>query len=731
MNQLEMKNTNPLLERGKLPPFDRIRAEHVVPAVRALLGELETRFQRLEASGASGWAVIDELCAIDYEIHRTWGPVGHMLGVRNSPELREAYETVQSEVVDFALRMGQSRPVFEALGELRGSDAWNGLSPARQRVVELRLRDARHSGVGLDGAQRDRFNEIARELSQLSTDFSNHVLDATKAYSIDLTDPADMDGLPDSYRAMTAQSWNQARQAADAAATKETAPSSDAAASAATPGADAASGPWRITLDLPSFLPFLQHSRRRDLRERLYRAYITRASSGELDNQPLIERILQLRKEQAALLNFASWAELSLDSKMAESVAGVEALLGELRQASYEPARRELDELRELAATQGFREELQPWDLAYWSERLRENRFEFTDEQLRAYFPLPRVLEGLFTLVQRLFGIRVRAADGEAPIWHPDVRYFAIEDEGGAQVASFYLDPYSRPADKRGGAWMGDCIGRRRWKAGEGPAEGGVELPVAYLVCNGSPPVGDRPSLLTFRDVETLFHEFGHGLQHMLTHVDEPDVAGINGVEWDAVELPSQFMENWCYHKPTLLGMTAHVDSGEPMPDELFERLKASRTFRAASDMLRQIKFSLLDLELHHNFDPNGSETILDVQARIDELTALLPPLPEDRFLCSFAHIFAGGYSAGYYSYKWAEVLSADAFGAFEEAGLSDTDDAANIADGQGIEGIGRRFRDTVLARGGSQHPMQVFVEFRGRRPTTEALLRHSGLTAA
>ncbi len=729
-SEKEISTNNPLLERGKLPAFDRIEPEHVVPAVRSLLSDLETRFSRLESDAQlSAWAVLQELTSIDYEMHRTWGPVGHLLGVKNSDALRTAYESVQADVVDFSLRMGQSPRVFEALNEIRDSSAWAELSPARQRLVELRLKDARHSGVGLEGAERERFNEIARETSKLYTEFSNHVLDSTKAFALDLDSPEEVAGLPESIKAAAAQSYNQAHPDASESASGE-------------------SGPWRVTLDLPSYLPFMQHAENRALREKLHRAYITRASTGDFDNQPLIIKILKYRKEQAALLGFGSWAEFSLDAKMAESVADVEKLSEELLSASLEPARAELGELEELARSRGQSEPLAAWDMAYWAERLREKRFEFTDEELRAYFPMPRVLEGLFSLVRELFGIRVRAADGEAPVWHPDVRYFVIEEldpdnqagTSGEPIASFYLDPYSRPADKRGGAWMGDCIGRRKISSADAAAGGAqIELPVAYLVCNGSPPVGDRPSLLTFREVETLFHEFGHGLQHMLTRVDEADVAGINGVEWDAVELPSQFMENWCYHKPTLLGMTAHVESGAPMPDDLFERVRSARTFRAAWQMLRQLNFGMIDMALHHSFDPAGSESVFDLQARIEERTSLIPRLPEDRFLCSFTHIFAGGYSAGYYSYKWAEVLSADAFGAFEEAL-----DAADVEDEQAqsansganalppqVASIGRRFRETVLALGGSRHPMQVFVDFRGRRPTTDALLRHSGLAGA
>jgi oligopeptidase A len=486
-----------------------------------------------------------------------------------------------------------------------------------------------------------------------------------------------------------------------------------AARQAGDEAATANAGPWRITLDAPSYVPFMQHSRRRDLRERLYRAFVTRASSGEHDNTPLLDRILRLRREQASLLGFESFAEMSLYTKMAPDVAAVERLLGELREASWDAAGRDLDDLRALARESGAPEadDFKNWDAAFWAERLRERRYAYSDEALRPYFPLPRVLEGLFALAGRLFGVRVRAADGEAPVWHPDVRFFCVEDPSGSPVAAFYLDPYSRPAEKRGGAWMDEVVGR-------GPGR----LPIAHLVCNQIPPVGDRPSCMTFDEVHTLFHEFGHGLQHMLTTVERPLAAGIRNVEWDAVELPSQFMENWCYHRETLLGLSRHVDTGEPLPDEMFEKLRAARTFRAGSDMLRQLYFAFLDLELHQRWRPDGGESVFDVQHRVAARTTVLPPLPEDRFLCSFSHIFSGGYAAGYYSYKWAEVLSADAFSAFEEAGLEDP---------RAVAETGLRFRDTILALGGSRHPMDVFKAFRGREPSTVALLRQAGLAKA
>jgi len=680
---------NPLLLAGGLPRFDLIEPAHVVPGIRTLLAELEQEFAVAEANAASSWAaVVAPLESLNDRLSLAWGTVGHLMGVRNSDALREAYEAVQPEVVTFSLRIGQSQPVYRALKALKEGVAWKDLDTTQQRIVEALVRDAELAGVGLVGEQQQRFNAIQAELAECATRFSNHVLDATKAFAMTLTARDEITGLPQSLLDLAAQA---ARQAGESAAT-------------------ATDGPWRITLDAPSYVPFQQHSRRRDLRERLYRAFVTRASAGDLDNTPLIRQILRLRREEASLLGFASFARLSLASKMAPSVEAVEAMLEELRTASFASAERDLEELRSAARAAGAAEasDLKPWDVAFWAERLREQRYSYTDEELRPYFPLPRVLDGLFALVRRLFGLTIRAADGETPVWSEGVRFFRIYDESGAEIAAFFLDPYSRPAEKRGGAWMDECLGRAPGRR-----------PVAYLVCNQVPPVDGKPSLMTFDEVNTLFHEFGHGLQHMLTDVERPLAAGIRNIEWDAVELPSQFMENWCYHRETLLGLTGHFETGAPLPEEQFRKIAAARTFRAGSDMLRQLYFALTDLALHHTYDPDGAETPFDVQHRIAKKTTTIPPLPEDRFLCGFTHIFGGGYAAGYYSYKWAEVLSADAFAAFEEAGL---DDAA------AIERTGRRFRDTVLGLGGSRHPMEVFAAFRGRAPTTEALLRHSGL---
>ncbi|MEL7036356.1 MAG: M3 family metallopeptidase [Cyanobacteria bacterium J06592_8] len=690
----------PLLRGRGLPPFESIKPDLVVPEMTQLLDELDLELANLEVNVQPTWqGLVEPLQQLQERLIWSWGIVNHLMGVKNSPELREAHETVQPKLVQFINKLNQSQAIYKAFKALHESSEWESLDLAQQRIVEAAIRDAELSGVGLEGEKCDRFNAIELELAELSTKFSNHVLDATKAFSLTLTEPEEVAGLPPSLLSLAAQ----------------------AARSEGAEEATAKKGPWRITLDFPSFGPFLKFSQRRELREQVYKAYISRASSGELNNFPLIERILELRKEKAKLLGFGSYAELSLASKMAPSVEAVEALSEELRVVSYDAAVKEFEDLKAFAAAKGAPEagDLKHWDISFWAERQREEKFAFTDEELRPYFSLPQVLEGLFGLVNRIFGITITAADGQAPVWHEDVRYFQVSNDAGKPIAYFYLDPYSRPAEKRGGAWMDECINRAKL------LENGVStvrLPVAYLQCNQTPPVDDKPSLMTFGEVETLFHEFGHGLQHMLTTVDYAGAAGINNVEWDAVELPSQFMENWCYDRATLFGMAKHYQTGESLPEHYYQKLLAARTYRSGSMMLRQLHFGLVDLELHHRYQPGSSETVVDVRNRIAEKTTLLKPLPEDAFLCAFGHIFSGGYAAGYYSYKWAEVLSADAFSAFEEAGLEDEKAMAET---------GQRFRDTVLALGGSLHPMEVFKSFRGREPSTQPLLAHSGLVSA
>ncbi len=683
-----MTNTsNPLLAGQGLPAFDQIQPGLIVPGMTQLLPELARELTDLEAQIAPTWEkLVEPLTRIEERLSWSWGIIGHLMGVKNSPELRQAYETVQPQVVEFISRLSQSKPIYEAFLSLRQGESWGQLDEAQQRIVEASLRDAQLAGVGLVGEKKDRFNAIQLELAEITTKFSNNLLDATKAFQLKLTTPEDIGGLPASLLSLAAQT---ARTQGETNASTET-------------------GPWVITLDFPSYFPFMKYSDNRELREKLYKAYVSRADLGELDNNPLIDRILQLRQEQAHLLGYSTYAEVSLARKMANSVDEIEKLLDNLRQVSYEAAKQDLEALKTFAGT----DDLKHWDIAYWSEKQRQAKFNFSAEELRPYFPLPRVLEGIFSLAKRIFGVEIIAADGKAPIWHPDVRYFQINDEKGEKIAYFYLDAYSRPAEKRGGAWMDVCIGRA--KTGTE-----VRLPVAYLICNQTPPVDGNPSLMTFEEVTTLFHEFGHGLQHMLTTVDYSGAAGINNVEWDAVELPSQFMENWCYDRPTLMSMAKHYETGETLPEHYYQKLLLAKNYMSGSAMLRQLHLSLVDLELHHRYQPNGGETPKQVRQRLAATTTIIPPLPEDAFLCSFGHIFAGGYAAGYYSYKWAEVLSADAFAAFEEVGL-DNEEA--------VKAIGRRFRDTVLAMGGSSHPMNVFKAFRGREPSTEPLLRHSGL---
>ena len=691
-----MTTDNPLVCRAGLPAFDTIKPEHVEPGITAILQEAETYLAQAEAAPLAEWdALLSPLGKIDVLFEYGWSPVSHLLGVANSDELREAHETMLPAVVQFSLKTKQSRPLYDRFCALRDAENWSELNNAQHRIITQAILSAEQAGIGLSGEARERFNEIAQTLSQRGSDFSNNVLDATKAWHLDITSGEDVSGLPESFRRMAAAAWSDADENKDCdTATAET-------------------GPWRVKLDAPSFGPFMEHCGNRELREQAYRAYVTRASDGEIDNRPLINEILRLRREKCSLLGYKDFAALSLSRKMAADVCAVRKMFDDLLAASLTSGVAELDEITQLANENGHVGQLAHWDVGFWAERLREQRYAFTDEELRPYFSLQRVMDGLFTLCHRLFGISVRAADGKAPVWHKDVRYFEICNEQDQHIAGFYLDPYSRPENKRGGAWMDNCIARSV-TADE------TRLPVAHLVCNGTPPIGETPSLMTFREVETLFHEFGHGLQHMLTTVDFRDVSGINGVEWDAVELPSQFMENWCYHRPTLLGMAIHHETGEVLPDELFEKICRARTYRAASAMLRQVQFGLTDMELHTTFDPDGKESVFDVHQRIAEKTSPLPPLAENRFLCAFSHIFAGGYAAGYYSYKWAEVLSADAFSAFEEAGLDD-----EVA----VSATGRRFKETVLSAGGSRHPMDIYRDFRGREPNTDALLRHSGLT--
>ena len=696
----DLATQNPILDRSGPPRFDEISAEHVAPAIRETVARVEDAFRRLEAEATPTWSgLVEPLERTVEELEFPWHLVGHLMAVRNNPALRDAYLEMQPEVVRLNLAMGQSRKIYDRLVEIRDGDVWQTLDEGQHRVVESLIREAEHVGVGLDGDRRTRFNEIQEELATLSTTFANNLLDATRAFSMTLTTHEEMSGTPQNLRELTAQ----------------------AAAAAGAEGATPENGPWRITLDYPIFIPFLENADRGDLREKLYRALISRASEGEHDNTAIISRILELRKEAAALVGFDHFAALSIDSKMADDVDDVRRLMEELLHASYDPAVNELERHRAFAREQTGDPDLEirHWDLPYWGQKLREHTFGYSEEDLRPYFPMPVVLDGLFRLIHRLFDVRIKDVSGRVPVWHDDVRYYEIENADGEAMATFYLDPYSRPEEKQGGAWQDGLATRSRALAAPGEE---VRKSVAIVVCNQTPPVGDRPALMSFGEVRTLFHEFGHALQHMLSTVDYGLASGTRGVEWDAIELPSMFMENWVFLESTLKDLTRHIETGEPIPDELIEKIRAARTFRAGSNLQRQLYLTLTDLELHHRYRPDGDKTPFAVSRAVAERTALMPPLREDRHLCAFAHIFAGGYAAGYYSYLWALVLAADAFSAFEDAGLED--DAAVVREG-------RRFRDTVLALGGSRAPMDVFVDFRGRKPTTDALLRHLGLVTA
>ncbi len=702
--------TTPELLRGHgLPRFEAIDASQVKLHIPELINELGEQLTELESilekrllekTPLSWEEVMTPLHLLGERLRWSWGVVSHLNAVCNSAELREAHSAQQPDVVRFSNRAGQSRVIHKALKSLQLNPS-HPLDSTQVRILEAELLSMSHRGVGLSGAAQESFNKASEQLASLSTQFSNHVLDATQSWSLLVTEAEQLKGIPERALQSLAAA---AKDAGDHGEDGEEPTASD--------------GPWRLGLDMPRYLPVLTHADDRGLREKIYRAQVSRASSGELDNTPLIEEILNLRGHQAAHLGYGSWADLSLASKMADSVDAVEQLLEELRAAAMPIAERELDELRDCARSHGLSDadHFAPWDVSYWAEKLRQQRFDLNQEALRPWFPLPQVLDGLFHLCERLFSIQIKAADGEAPVWHQDVRFFRVSDQHGQPLAAFYLDPFSRPASKRGGAWMDECLNRSRGPNGE------LTLPVAYLICNQTPPTGDIPSLMSFEEVETLFHEFGHGLQHMLTTVEHPQAAGINNVEWDAVELPSQFMENWCLDRQTLMGMALHWQTGEPLPEEDFQKLRNSRTFMQGCATLRQVHFALTDLRLHSSWSSELGESPDVFRRNIAKTTTVLPPIPEDQFLCAFGHIFAGGYSAGYYSYKWAEVLSADAFAAFEEVGL----DQEEV-----VQATGERFRNTVLGLGGSKRPADIYKSFRGRTASTEALIRHSGLAAS
>lgn len=682
--------SNPLLEAHELPPFAAIQADHVEPAVRELIASGRQHCaQLLTDLPQPSWAnLIAPLEEQGDRLDQAWAPVSHMNAVCNSEELRQAYNVSVGLLTEYSTEFSQNEALYRAYQQLADSAEYANLSRAQQQTISNALRDFRLGGVALSGEHKLRFGAIQKRLSELSTQFSNNLLDATQAWYKHFEDAAPLAGLPESALA----------QAQQAAAQKQL------------------SG-YVVTLDFPSYLAVMMYADTRELRCEIYTAFVTRASgegekadgssAAEWDNSALILETLALRHELAQLLGFNNYAERSLASKMAETTEQVLQFLTELAQKSKPLAERDLKELREFAAAHGC-EDLQAWDMTYYSEKLRVEKYAISQEELRPYFPAERVISGMFDVVNRLYGIEFIQVAVFAS-WHPDARFYQIYKDG-EKIASFYLDLFARE-NKRGGAWMADCRVRRK-------TADGLQLPVAFLTCNFTPPVGETPSLLTHDEVTTLFHEFGHGLHHMLTQIDVAAVSGINGVAWDAVELPSQFLENWCWEPQAIPLISAHYQTAEPLPQHLLDKMLAARNFQSGMQMLRQLEFSLFDFRLHTEYN---AETPRDPQAVLDQVrseVAVVQAPAFNRFQNSFSHIFAGGYAAGYYSYKWAEVLSADAFSRFEEEGIFNPQ-------------TGESFLREILQQGGSKAPMELFINFRGREPSIAALLRHSGLAEA
>ena len=678
--------SNPLLENLTLPAFSRIRPEHVEPAVdqlldehRALLGSL------LEKDGEHTWETLFQpLEEKDDQLDRAWSPVRHLHSVADNDALRAAYNVCLPKLTDHATELGQNEDLFRVCKALAEGDEYAGLDIPRQKIINNALRDFRLSGIDLGQQEKNRYKELQQRLSKLQTRYEENLLDATHGWTRPVTDKALLGGLPDTALELAAETARRRDQAG-----------------------------WLFTLEYPSYQPVMTYAENREFRQEMYTAYNTRASeqgpnAGKWDNGPLMTEILSLRQELAALLGYRNYAEYSLVKKMADVPDDVMAFLHDLAARSKAVAQQELGDLEKFAAEEYGLQDLRAWDIPYYSEKLRQQRFDFSQEDLRPYFPADQVVEGLFSVVNRLYGLSISSREG-IEAWHPDVRFFEIKDDSGRRRGGFYLDLYARP-QKRGGAWMDECVIRRL-------NNGAVQSPVAYLTCNFTPPVSGKPSLLTHDEVLTLFHEFGHGLHHILTLIDHAGVSGINGVPWDAVELPSQFLENWCWEREALDLFARHYQTGEALPEELFNRMQQARTFHAGMHMVRQLELALFDFRLH--YERRGHDTG-DIQSLLDEVrrdVAVVKAPPDNRFQHGFGHIFAGGYAAGYYSYKWAEVLSADAFSRFEENGIFDA-------------ATGRDFLHSILEQGGAREPMDLFVEFRGRKPVIDALLRHSGITA-
>jgi len=678
-------DTNPLLDFSDLPHFRAIRPEHVTPAVDRVIAENRAARERLLAQSTYSWDNFAQpLEDMNERLSRLWSPVSHLNSVMNNEALRQVYNENLPKLSEYFTELTHDERLYAAYKQIAADPAFPTLSAAQKKIVENTLRDFRLGGAELPPDKKARFKEIQKELAASASTFSENVLDATQAWDMRIVDERDLSGLPEDARALARQ----------------------AAVELGIPG-------WRFTLEQPSFLAVMTYADNREMRRLMYEAYVTRASdrgpnAGRWDNTRLILKILRLRREAASLLGFRTYAEYALQTRMAKQVPEVLAFLHDLAARARPAAGRDFEELSTYARTQHGLARLEAWDIAYFSEKLQHAKYHFSQEDVRPYFPATRVVPGMFRVVERLYGIRIDEMQG-VETWHPDVSFFEIHDRSGELRGRFYLDLYAR-AKKRGGAWMDDCIHRKR-------SATGVQVPVAYLTCNFSPPVDGKPALFTHDEVQTLFHEFGHGLHHMLTRIDYVGVSGINGVAWDAVELPSQFMENWCWEREALDLVSGHFENGQSIPPALFERMYAARNFQSGMQCVRQLEFALFDMQLHTDFDPDGARSVQDVLDAVRREVAVVFPPAFNRFQNGFSHIFAGGYAAGYYSYKWAEVLSADAFSKFEERGIFDAT-------------TGREFLENILEQGGAHEPMELFVRFRGRKPTIDALLRHSGLAA-
>ncbi|BEE19806.1 oligopeptidase A [Aeromonas enteropelogenes] len=679
--------TNPLLTMDSLPPFSQIQPEQVQPAVTQAIADCKQKIADVLAKQEPRtWdSLIAPLEEVNDRLARIWSPVSHLNSVLNSEALRAAHDACLPLLSEFQTYVGQHEGLYQAYLALSESDDFPRLDDAQRKEIQNTLRDFRLSGIGLPAEAQQRYGEIQARLSELASRFSNNVLDATQGWHKLVADEAELAGLPESVLAA-------ARQMAELKGKQG----------------------WLFTLDIPSYLPVMMYADNRELRAEMYEAFTTRASdqgpnAGKWDNSAIMTELLALRRELAQLLGFANYAELSLATKMADKTEQVVNFLTDLARRSLPQGKAELEEIRAFAAEQHGQSELAAWDLAYYAEKLKQHKFSISDEQLRPYFPASKVVKGLFEVVKRVFGMKVRERLG-IDTWHPDVRFYDIFDADDELRGSFYLDLYARE-HKQGGAWMDVCLGRRYRR------DGSLQKPVAYLTCNFNGPVDGKPALFTHNEVVTLFHEFGHGIHHMLTQVDVAGVAGINGVAWDAVELPSQFLENWCWESEALAFISGHYETGEPLPADLLEKMMAARNFQAAMQMLRQLEFALFDFRLHQEFDPARPDQIPALLDEVRSQVAVMTPPAFNRFQHSFSHIFAGGYAAGYYSYKWAEVLSADAFSRFEEEGIF------NPVTGQS-------FLRHILEKGGSKEPMELFKAFRGREPRVDALLRHSGIAA-